>query len=90
MNAKTLLAALLVSGAAVFGASQASAMPMAPDHGFSSAPIENVAYGCGPGFSRNPWGRCVPMGPRYVRPYYGRPVYRAPYRAPYRGPYRRY
>ena len=74
MNMKTIFAAVVVSGAAVLGASQASAMPMAPAG--VSAQIEQVRFGCGPGWHPNPWGRCVPNGPRFVRPYYGRPYRR--------------
>jgi hypothetical protein len=87
MSIKTIFAAVIVAGAALAGVSQASAMPIgpAPD---ASPGIEHVAYGCGPGFAPNGWGRCVPvMRPRYVRPYYARPVYRS-YRRPYYG-YRR-
>ncbi|RBP11150.1 hypothetical protein DFR50_11735 [Roseiarcus fermentans] len=45
-----------------------------------------IAQGCGPGWFRNPWGRCVPMGAPapYYRPYpyaYGPRPY--PYARPY-------
>jgi hypothetical protein len=73
-DAKTLLAAAVLSGAALFGAASASAMPIAGQPGMESATIENVAYGCGPGWHPGPYGRCVPnRGPRFVRPIYRRP-----------------
>jgi hypothetical protein len=48
--------------------------------------VAPVAYGCGVGWTRGPYGHCRPMG--YVAPVYGAPVYGAPaygvpvYRAP--------
>ncbi len=54
---------LLTSAIAVFGlaAIPASAMPVAP---LSDAPtsITPVAMGCGPGWTRGPYGHCHPMG----------------------------
>jgi hypothetical protein len=87
VNIKTMLAALGLAGAAIIGASQASAMPMAATPGaLAAGAIETVRYGCGPGWHPNPWGRCVPnarayygrpmVRPYVARPYYGRPVYR--------------
>nr|WP_297300082.1 hypothetical protein [uncultured Methylovirgula sp.] len=35
------------------------------------APVEQVAWGCGPGWHPNPWGRCVPNGPGWGAYYYG-------------------
>ena len=79
MNIKTIFAAAILSGAALAGASQASAMPFSAQVGAETAGIEHVAYGCGPGFAPNRWGRCAPiMRPRYVRPYYAPRVYRRP------------
>ena len=45
-------------GQAAPAAGAASAMPMAP----VAAPtlVEHVAWGCGPGWHPNHWGRCVP------------------------------
>ncbi len=92
---RKLLVATLSSGV-MFGTMMgAQAMPMAGAPAKTAGNIEQVAYGCGPGWRPGPYGRCVPM----ARPYYGVPIYRAPvyrpvYRAPvyrgpvYRGPYR--
>ena len=43
---------------------RADAMPVAP---LSDAPtsITQVAWGCGPGWTRGPYGRCHPMGYGY-------------------------
>lgn len=57
MNAKTILAAVVVAGAALAGASQASAMPVGPQPAGNA--IEQVRFGCPPGWHPNPWGRCV-------------------------------
>jgi hypothetical protein len=62
-----LTAALAVTGT-VATAAASSAMPMAP----LAAPalVEHAAWGCGPGWHPNPWGRCVPnrvvVYPRYI------------------------
>lgn len=66
MNAKTLLAAVVVAGAALAGASQASAMPVGPQPAGNA--IEQVRFGCGPGWHPNRWGRCVPNFRRYAPP----------------------
>ena len=60
MNARTFFAAMLVSGAALTGVGQASAMPTAIDYGGPTARVEQVRFGCGPGWRPNPVGRCVP------------------------------
>ncbi|TGQ56795.1 hypothetical protein EN836_03025 [Mesorhizobium sp. M1C.F.Ca.ET.193.01.1.1] len=52
----SLAAALAVGGVAT--ASAASAMPIAPVA--APAIVEHAAWGCGPGWHPNPWGRCVP------------------------------
>jgi hypothetical protein len=39
-----------------------------------ASPVELTAGGCGPGWHRNPWGRCAPGG-LYGAPMYGAPVY---------------
>ncbi|TPJ63640.1 hypothetical protein [Mesorhizobium sp. B2-6-1] len=63
-------AALALTGTAATVAA-ASATPMLAQ---PSAPalIEHVAWGCGPGWHPNDWGRCVPnrgvVYPRYYRP----------------------
>ncbi|TGT15297.1 hypothetical protein EN817_32650, partial [Mesorhizobium sp. M3A.F.Ca.ET.174.01.1.1] len=76
-------AALAIGGTAA--ASAASAMPVAP---VAPAPamIEHVAWGCGPGWHPNYWGRCVPNR-RVIYPgyyYWGGPrVYIGPVWHPY-------
>ncbi len=75
MNIKTMLAVAVLSASALAGASPASAMPFAPASG--DAPlVQNVAWGCGPGWRPNRWGRCVPFGPVYGRPFYRRRMWR--------------
>ncbi|WP_434725097.1 GCG_CRPN prefix-to-repeats domain-containing protein [Mesorhizobium sp. RIZ17] len=79
----SIAAALAIGGTAA--ASAASAMPIAP---VAPAPamIEHVAWGCGPGWHPNHWGRCVPNR-RVVYPgyyYWGGPrVYIGPAWHPY-------
>lgn len=80
---KYSLAAALAIGGTV-AASAASAMPIAP---VAPAPamIEHVAWGCGPGWHPNYWGRCVPNR-RVVYPGYywsGPRVYIGPAWHPY-------
>ncbi|WP_342361730.1 GCG_CRPN prefix-to-repeats domain-containing protein [Terrarubrum flagellatum] len=74
------LAVLALSAGLAGLASAAQAMPLAPVE--QPAAITQVAWGCGPGWHPNPWGRCVPnrWGPGYgfyrARPFYGpRPWY---------------
>ncbi|MEI9402278.1 GCG_CRPN prefix-to-repeats domain-containing protein [Mesorhizobium argentiipisi] len=79
----SLAAALAIGGTAA--ASAASAMPIAAVAP-SPALIEHVAWGCGPGWHPNYWGRCVPNR-RVVYPgyyYWGGPrVYIGPAWHPY-------
>ncbi|OHV79126.1 GCG_CRPN prefix-to-repeats domain-containing protein [Mesorhizobium sp. ORS 3428] len=74
----SVAAALALGGTIAAGA--ASAMPVAP---VSPAPalVEHVAWGCGPGWHPNRWGRCVPnrrviIYPRYY--YWGGPYWGGP------------
>lgn len=74
-----ITAALAVTGT-VAAAAASSAMPMVSlAQPAAPALVEHVAWGCGPGWHPNPWGRCVPnrvvVYPGY---YYGwhRPAYR--------------
>jgi len=67
MNVKTLFAAVIVAGAAAVGASQASAMPVAPEHGYASNQTEQVRFGCPRGSHPNRYGRCVGNHPHYWR-----------------------
>ncbi|WP_425332122.1 GCG_CRPN prefix-to-repeats domain-containing protein, partial [Rhodoblastus acidophilus] len=68
---------------------QAGAMPLAGAAPAASAPVEQAAWGCGPGWHPNPWGRCVPNR-RYWGggPYYGPRRWGGP--GPYYGPRRHY
>jgi hypothetical protein len=45
----------------------AKAMPLAP-LGHANSGVTHVAFGCGPGWTRGPYGHCRPMG------YYAAPV----------------
>lgn len=80
---KYSVAAALAIGGTV-AASAASAMPTAPVA--APALVEHVAWGCGPGWHPNPWGRCVPNR-RVIYPgyyYWGGPsVYIGPGWHPY-------
>ena len=74
MNSLTkysLAAAFAIGGTAA--ASAASAMLIAPVA--PPAMIEHVAWGCGPGWHPNRWGRCVPNAPVYYGWGWRRPVY---------------
>ncbi len=90
------------SAFALFGlmAAEANAMPFPPlSDGLSS--VTPVAMGCGPGWTRGPYGRCHPMGgyggvvvaPRVYGAYgyhpYAHPYGYHPYAHRY-GVYRRY
>ena len=88
----------LTSAVALFGLAvgPASAMPVVPLSGAPTS-ITPVAMGCGPGWTRGPYGHCHPMG--YVAPgprvygYYGYHPYAHPYHRygyhPYAHPYYR-
>jgi hypothetical protein len=72
---------LIASAFALVGLSAvapAQAMPFAPAHE-ASAGVTLVAYGCGPGFSRGPYGGCHPMGALPPRAAYGYHPYAHPY-----------
>jgi hypothetical protein len=58
------IAAIIAVGMGIFGIGGASAAP-AIGHAISqnaeqASSIAKVAGGCGPGWHRNRWGRCVP------------------------------
>ncbi|HMN71444.1 MAG TPA: hypothetical protein PKA55_06200 [Rhodoblastus sp.] len=61
MNIKTLFAAAAFAGAA-FVASQASAMPVAPQS--SGIGVEQVRFGCPAGMQPTRYGRCRMMSAR--------------------------
>lgn len=76
-------AALAIGGTVAAGA--ASAMPMMPA-GPAPAMVEQVAWGCGPGWHPNRWGRCVPYRRVYYPGYYywgGPSIYVGPVWHPY-------
>lgn len=84
MSVKSLVAALaLVGGVGLASAAQAAPVSAVPAGTLAGAAVETVAYGCGPGWIPNRWGRCRPM----YRPYgygYGRPRFYGP--RPFYGP----
>lgn len=46
-------------------AGTASAMPIVLVDSGAPPTAQTVAWGCGPGWHPNPWGRCVPNVPYY-------------------------
>lgn len=75
-NFRTIVFAAALAGAGLVGASRAEALPLAGVAPAATAPVEQVAWGCGPGWHPNPWGRCVPNRRYWGGPYYGpRPFY---------------
>ncbi|MGJ4858702.1 hypothetical protein ACN6KF_004703 [Labrys sp. La1] len=67
-------------------ATTASAMPLAASAPAAAPLVQQVAWGCGPGWRPNIWGRCVPQYPVYS---YGwsRPVYYHGWGGGWRRPY---
>lgn len=61
MRRLMLSMAAVVAGGLGATAVHASPLSIGPFEGVR-APIAQVADGCGPGFHRNPWGRCRPNG----------------------------
>ncbi|HXY59899.1 MAG TPA: hypothetical protein VEH76_15135 [Methylocystis sp.] len=61
---KTTTKILFAAAVALAGVTSAQAMPAAQgDEAVATASsVESVAWGCGPGWHPNPWGRCVPNG----------------------------
>lgn len=61
---KTMRLATLTVAGSLATIATAQAMP-APDLALPSSPIVQVRQGCGAGFHRGPYGRCVPnVAPR--------------------------
>ena len=56
---KNLIRIALVSASAIMSLS-AQAMPLAPVAGEANVAIMQIAYGCGPGMTRGPYGHCRP------------------------------
>jgi len=65
---RSLSIAACAFGGLIAMAGTASAMPFAPSTPPVSTPVQDIAWGCGPGWHPNYWGRCVPNAPVY---YYG-------------------
>jgi hypothetical protein len=67
------LAAAVALGA-LGGLSSAQAAPLQAGSATTlagAAPVETVAFGCGPGFTRGPFGRCRPAYGYGPRRFYG-------------------
>jgi hypothetical protein len=80
MRRMYMMSAIMLLG---LGAVPAKAMPFGPPPGAPSS-VTLVAMGCGPGWTRGPYGHCHPMG--YVAPHlYGYGYYH-PYARPYAYP----
>lgn len=95
--AKAIFALAMLVGGAAISAGPASAAPPAPKAPAATGLVEKAAWGCGPGWRSNRWGRCVPIyRPIYRyswdRPhYYGQRRYYGHRRYSYRRPvYRRH
>jgi hypothetical protein len=72
---------LIASAFALVGFSAAApsqAMPFAPDNE-AGASATLIAYGCGAGFTRGPYGHCHAMGHLPPRPVYGYHPHAHPY-----------
>ncbi len=80
MRSAFLASAIMLLG---LSALPANAMPFAPPPGASTG-ITLAAMGCGPGWTRGPYGHCHPMGygAPMVHPAYGYGYYH-PYAHPY-------
>jgi hypothetical protein len=55
------VSAAIVLAAALGLASTAQAMPLPTNPVGGDSSIAKIAYGCGPGFTRGPYGHCRPM-----------------------------
>jgi hypothetical protein len=67
---KFVVATLIGIGGLAASVEASSAMTLAPRTPASSPLVQDVRWGCGPGWHPSPWGRCVPNR----RVYYGGPV----------------
>jgi hypothetical protein len=83
------LAGAGLAGAGLAGASRVEAMPLAGVAPAAAATVEQVAWGCGPGWHPNPWGRCVPNRRYWGGPYYGPRRFYGPRPWGYHRPYYR-
>jgi hypothetical protein len=57
---KLAYAAAIGIGGAIPAFHAASALPVAPLAASTPPLVEQVRWGCGPGWHPDPWGRCVP------------------------------
>lgn len=91
---KTIFAAALAIAGLTATVETSSAMPLGPAAPAASSLVQDVRWGCGPGWHPNPWGRCTPdrrpayaygygYGYGYHPHYWGHPFYR-PYHRWYR------
>ncbi len=64
---KTMIAASFALTGLAASVGTSSAMNVAPLAPGASPLVQDVRWGCGPGWQPNRWGRCVPVR----RPYYG-------------------
>ncbi|CAM5764973.1 hypothetical protein LMIY3S_01327 [Labrys miyagiensis] len=89
---KTIFAAALAITGLAATIETSSAMPLGSKVPAASPLLQDVRWGCGPGWHPNPWGRCVPdrrpaygygYGYGYHPHYWGHPEYR-PYHRWYR------
>ena len=97
MKLRTLAAWAIVASGLALAAGSAQAVPVSvPGPNFDNTLVQDAAYGCGPGWTRGPYGHCRPKytcprgfhpGPeglhcvRNVHPY--RPYVYHPYRRYY-------
>ena len=71
---RSLSLAAAAFGGLMMAAGAASAMPLAPTAPAGPAVVQDISWGCGPGWHPNPWGRCVPNAPVYYGWGWHRPV----------------
>lgn len=88
--AKTIFAAVLAVTGLAATVETSSAMTLAPAASGASSLVQDVRWGCGPGWHPNPWGRCVPDRRRPVYYYGGYGGYRDGGYDGYRGGYGEY
>ncbi len=53
-------AAAIAIGGSIVTMQAANALPLAPLDQATAPLVQDVRWGCGPGWHPNPWGRCVP------------------------------
>lgn len=79
---RSLAFAAAAVGGLMMTAGVAPAMPLAPATPAASDAVQDIAWGCGPGWHPNYWGRCVPNAPVYYGWGWRRPVYGWGWRRP--------